>query len=128
MIRRPPRSTRTDTLFPYTTLFRSDRSVRWTICRFGSAATPLLSPHLEEVVEIRIEQDAASYAARSVVVVPDHHPFVAGGLPEELHSVPVDGIPRQNQAAATVESGSGETGSPDRAVDRKRVRVGKRVA
>src|SRR3546814_8486765 len=26
MIRRPPRSTRTDTLFPYTTLFRSDRS------------------------------------------------------------------------------------------------------
>src|SRR3546814_5564251 len=25
MIRRPPRSTRTDTLFPYTTLFRSDR-------------------------------------------------------------------------------------------------------
>src|SRR3546814_4899497 len=26
MIRRPPRSTRTDTLFPYTTLFRSDRT------------------------------------------------------------------------------------------------------
>src|SRR3546814_952824 len=25
MIRRPPRSTRTDTRFPYTTLFRSDR-------------------------------------------------------------------------------------------------------
>src|SRR3546814_2030596 len=28
MIRRPPRSTRTDTLFPYTTLFRSRRAVR----------------------------------------------------------------------------------------------------
>src|SRR3546814_4651270 len=28
MIRRPPRSTRTDTLFPYTTLFRSNRSSR----------------------------------------------------------------------------------------------------
>src|SRR3546814_21076651 len=28
MIRRPPRSTRTDTLFPYTTLFRSDDAVR----------------------------------------------------------------------------------------------------
>src|SRR3546814_1701968 len=26
MLRRPPRSTRTDTLFPYTTLFRSARS------------------------------------------------------------------------------------------------------
>src|SRR3546814_12432938 len=28
MIRRPPRSTRTDTLFPYTTLFRSGREMR----------------------------------------------------------------------------------------------------
>src|SRR3546814_14106296 len=28
MIRRPPRSTRTDTLFPYTTLFRSSYSTR----------------------------------------------------------------------------------------------------
>src|SRR3546814_3609428 len=28
MIRRPPRSTRTDTLFPYTTLFRSDYGYR----------------------------------------------------------------------------------------------------
>src|SRR3546814_18311345 len=28
MIRRPPRSTRTDTLFPYTTLFRSARHAR----------------------------------------------------------------------------------------------------
>src|SRR3546814_14452593 len=28
MIRRPPRSTRTDTLFPYTTLFRSPRRHR----------------------------------------------------------------------------------------------------
>src|SRR3546814_20694816 len=27
MIRRPPRSTRTDTLFPYTTLFRSEHAV-----------------------------------------------------------------------------------------------------
>src|SRR3546814_2551471 len=29
MIRRPPRSTRTDTLFPYTTLFRSLRAPRY---------------------------------------------------------------------------------------------------
>src|SRR3546814_8068125 len=29
MIRRPPRSTRTDTLFPYTTLFRSEAAARW---------------------------------------------------------------------------------------------------
>src|SRR3546814_8076712 len=29
MIRRPPRSTRTDTLFPYTTLFRSHHVTPW---------------------------------------------------------------------------------------------------
>src|SRR3546814_2872751 len=33
MIRRPPRSTRTDTLFPYTTLFRSRRSDGRAGCR-----------------------------------------------------------------------------------------------
>src|SRR3546814_12841024 len=32
MIRRPPRSTRTDTLFPYTTLFRSYRRNPVQIC------------------------------------------------------------------------------------------------
>src|SRR3546814_17496808 len=29
MLRRPPRSTRTDTLFPYTTLFRSDIDMQY---------------------------------------------------------------------------------------------------
>src|SRR3546814_7421101 len=33
MIRRPPRSTRTDTLFPYTTLFRSCAARRRDRCR-----------------------------------------------------------------------------------------------
>src|SRR3546814_5930630 len=38
MIRRPPRSTRTDTLFPYTTLFRSRwRDGRWRSPRPGPA-------------------------------------------------------------------------------------------
>src|SRR3546814_3614454 len=31
MIRRPPRSTRTDTLFPYTTLFRSPEHYDWKL-------------------------------------------------------------------------------------------------
>src|SRR3546814_2275272 len=34
MIRRPPRSTRTDTLFPYPTLFRSEICLRWLMPRF----------------------------------------------------------------------------------------------
>src|SRR3546814_136314 len=43
MIRRPPRSTRTDTLFPYTTLFRSPGSRR-NRCWSPSLATPALKP------------------------------------------------------------------------------------
>src|SRR3546814_18957522 len=33
MLRRPPRATRTDTLFPYTTLFRAARAVSIAYCR-----------------------------------------------------------------------------------------------
>src|SRR3546814_9689191 len=38
MIRRPPRSTRTDTLFPYTTLFRSDGQGCRAVRRRGQEA------------------------------------------------------------------------------------------
>src|SRR3546814_6766233 len=41
MIRRPPRSTRTDTLFPYTTLFRSAAEIR----QAGSGASERLEGH-----------------------------------------------------------------------------------
>src|SRR3546814_9819025 len=40
MIRRPPRSTRTDTLFPYTTLFRSPRNP----CSASARSRPSSSP------------------------------------------------------------------------------------
>src|SRR3546814_4744910 len=66
MIRRPPRSTRTDTLFPYTTLFRSAVAERvtllglrrnsarpWTefddaelVRRYGSDPTAAIASHL----------------------------------------------------------------------------------
>src|SRR3546814_17368178 len=46
MIRRPPRSTRTDTLFPYTTLFRSESWSLFNDCHSRSelvtAATALI--------------------------------------------------------------------------------------
>src|SRR3546814_14393304 len=44
MIRRPPRSTRTDTLFPYTTLFRSAVDRRpWTVDYLHSQRDSLFS-------------------------------------------------------------------------------------
>src|SRR3546814_7803804 len=40
MIRRPPRSTRTDTLFPYTTLFRSGRKLAPAGAQTGTRLFP----------------------------------------------------------------------------------------
>src|SRR3546814_8879021 len=56
MIRRPPRSTRTDTLFPYTTLFRSlipsvkakQRKGRRALADLGSALTHYSDPILQK--------------------------------------------------------------------------------
>src|SRR3546814_365112 len=57
MIRRPPRSTRTDTLFPYTTLFRSQRGRR---------------PEPPGLLVADVERLAAGVADR--VVVPGREP------------------------------------------------------
>src|SRR3546814_3263214 len=46
MIRRPPRSTRTDTLFPYTTLFRSP-------ARMIAAREAAIEPALQHMIERR---------------------------------------------------------------------------
>src|SRR3546814_11211711 len=46
MIRRPPRSTRTDTLFPYTTLFRSSQEFRRFLDEIEAAVPEDLDVHL----------------------------------------------------------------------------------
>src|SRR3546814_20408467 len=46
MIRRPPRSTRTDTLFPYTTLFRSEGTHVKTTGRLPQSPVPVGPPRI----------------------------------------------------------------------------------
>src|SRR3546814_9704061 len=53
MIRRPPRSTRTDTLFPYTTLFRSHEYLRQEQC-FGIEAKFMRTQHPSAYQDIRL--------------------------------------------------------------------------
>src|SRR3546814_18320962 len=71
MIRRPPRSTRTDTLFPYTTLFRSGDRVH-------GAARPIRQPvllgarHRDHVLRRALPFDEAPAAAVHVVVALQH--------------------------------------------------------
>src|SRR3546814_7780733 len=58
MIRRPPRSTRTDTLFPYTTLFRSTCSSFWasTANSIGSSLNTSLQKPLTIIDTARSEE------------------------------------------------------------------------
>src|SRR3546814_3009383 len=52
MIRRPPRSTRTDTLFPYTTLFRSKKSAHGQKSVSGRSHRAVLSTELWMIPEL----------------------------------------------------------------------------
>src|SRR3546814_4221123 len=67
MIRRPPRSTRTDTLFPYTTLFRS---ARWS----------------NKIVQILVAADSAADFSRALLM--------ANGVPERDAQIVADCLVR----------------------------------
>src|SRR3546814_19274006 len=69
MIRQPPRSTRTDTLFPYTTLFRSVHQ-----CERRVAGDDVATDHLQLRVGLLGPGDAAEHALRmSMRGVDDDH-------------------------------------------------------
>src|SRR3546814_1874017 len=68
MVRRPPRSTRTDTLFPYTTLFRSEAA---RVLKAGGQALfvdgrspglPLMDTHLQAIELLRDPSPVRDYA------------------------------------------------------------------
>src|SRR3546814_6095671 len=63
MIRRPPRSTRTDTLFPYTTLFRSG------VLGEDSGQSALLAEKLMALLQLRITEHNDPRAMRDLATV-----------------------------------------------------------
>src|SRR3546814_13645679 len=72
MIRRPPRSTRTDTLFPYTTLFRS--SLAAIVAVFGAIA-PRAVRHLADLLE-KVPQSPRTAAGHAGVIFVAHTAFI----------------------------------------------------
>src|SRR3546814_14469837 len=84
MIRRPPRSTRTDTLFPYTTLFRSTVgfSATTTISReaFGIDAWPTV---IGDAVALRIEAEAQRVRGGDVDGADSDAPVPGEQVPED---------------------------------------------
>src|SRR3546814_17009803 len=71
MIRRPPRSTRTDTLFPYTTLFRSVASASAVLLRVD-LQTGIASTVIDEkATTCRYEPNTLMYNVPTVRIVGD---------------------------------------------------------
>src|SRR3546814_8541940 len=66
MIRRPPKSTRTDTLFPYTTLFRSGRRVDPACQR--PRVSPAQDRRIAAALECACRFDVAGRAAAAPAV------------------------------------------------------------
>src|SRR3546814_5397840 len=56
MIRRPPRSTRTDTLFPYTTLFRSDVGLVLAIAEGRDHVLRLTAPGTQDAIRVPLDR------------------------------------------------------------------------
>src|SRR3546814_13031097 len=117
MIRRPPRSTRTDTLFPYTTLFRSDGASNpfQTVQREDVGLTLRIRPQISEggTVKLSLYQEVSSIdpsstvpratsggyiitskgALETNVLVDDGQIIVLGGLIEEVTDDSILSVP-----------------------------------
>src|SRR3546814_1060997 len=87
MIRRPPRSTRTDTLFPYTTLFRSPVALHADDRRFHAhCGRAPVDDQLELVAEIAGDMSGACRAD------------LAGGIRSEEHTSELQSLMRISYA------------------------------
>src|SRR3546814_2478432 len=91
MIRRPPRSTLTDTLFPYTTLFRSDLAGLVRVLREGLLGIG----HLEGVVE---HHDLALVADVEALERLEHVEADAAGVRSEEHTSELQSLMRISYA------------------------------
>src|SRR3546814_18711431 len=80
MIRRPPRSTRTDTLFPYTTLFRSVVPM----CLVGNASVPPMYAGISYRSGMKSTQIARKYGINEWTV---HHRLKRAGVTKRATSM-----------------------------------------
>src|SRR3546814_12627085 len=79
MIRPPPRSTRTDTLFPYTTLFRSTRTLKeWYPDEYEAVTGVILAPGESHVKDSRLflERHANEWVVTSAIGSNQHSGMV----------------------------------------------------
>src|SRR3546814_7257641 len=93
MIRRPPRSTRTDTLFPYTTLFRSQ--VR---CAGEQGAPGFETEQPDFAVPLTSTRQSAFQGAGPRSQWPRHPPRRSSGVRSEEHTSELQSLMRISYA------------------------------
>src|SRR3546814_13243871 len=100
MLRRPLRSTRTDTLFPYTTRFRSDIEIPDEQGGQGERLGPARHPldEIELLPEFGIERAIGDVAAGGHVDVLDPHPVRQphADMPRLAVRLPVEPVDRKS--------------------------------
>src|SRR3546814_17774020 len=89
MIRRPPRSTRTDTLFPYTTLFRSMVVVNdyWTLSKIRAGRTQVVLNTWEAMPGSFTTRPDLQFPAADIVAAISH--ALDGGAPLQFDATRV---------------------------------------
>src|SRR3546814_9106019 len=102
MLRRPPRSTRTDTLCPYTTLFRSGHLLRAHGVRGQSLPKPVHHVAWNYAADAEINDDllAAGVGLPDGVITPQSFGFEDGGIAErsEEHTSELQSLMRTSYA------------------------------
>src|SRR3546814_12833449 len=106
MIRRPPRSTRTDTLFPYTTLFRSGVAgglMAFTVAQEGSISGSVTPVEASAVVWTVAGSDTLKAAADATTGA-----FEITGVPAGDYVVTIDGADPYVDTTLTVTVQDGQ--------------------
>src|SRR3546814_3916134 len=99
MIRRPPRSTRPDTLFPYTTLFRSEISAAAARCDAETiAALRAAAERIEAFHRKQLPEDISYTDQAGVRLGARWTPVAAAGLRSEEHTSELQSLMRISYA------------------------------
>src|SRR3546814_13075741 len=80
MIRRPPRSTRTDTLFPYTTLFRSEKTYVFYASNHDGGQTATFRTVLEPFESDKTEKVTSGHLSNLIEVGGKHFALSRGAI------------------------------------------------
>src|SRR3546814_3045438 len=111
MIRRPPRSTRTDTLFPYTTLFRSRRpGLRDDRRRTRASGDPVRCRGRNRwPVQPRQDDSRQGGVPRNPALLPPSHRRDRGGRRSEEHTSELQSLMRISYAVFCLKKKTNKT-------------------